>query len=202
MIQKIDVVANHLDSKHRDANMTTRILVRDIMNSPIISSSPDSNIKEIAEKMKTERIGSIIIFKGEEPLGIVTDWDIVTDGFSRDVPPSSIKTSEIMKKLYTIEGEDTITEAARMLRKHNIKRLGVVYKNRVVGIISSSDVISVTPELIDVISEKAALVRGEIGRPIGHISGYCDECGEWTDLLLYNDGTFTCEECRGESSIS
>ena len=202
VIQKIDVVANHLDSKHRDANMTTRILVRDIMNSPIISSSPDSNIKEIAEKMKTQRIGSIVIFKDEEPVGIVTDWDIVTDGFSRDVPPSSIKTSEIMKKLYTIEGEDTITEAARMLRKHNIKRLGVVYKNRVVGIISSSDVISVTPELIDVISEKAALVRGEIGRPTGHISGYCDECGEWTDLLLYNDGTFTCEECRGESSIS
>ena len=198
----MDVGANHLGSKHRDANMTTRILVRDIMNSPIISSSPDSNIKEIAEKMKTERIGSIVIFKDEEPVGIVTDWDIVTDGFSRDVPPSSIKTSEIMKKLYTIEGEDTITEAARMLRKHNIKRLGVVYKNRVVGIISSSDVISVTPELIDVISEKAALVRGEIGRPTGHISGYCDECGEWTDLLLYNDGTFTCEECRGESSIS
>lgn len=194
--------ANHLGSKHRDANMTTRILVRDIMNSPIISSSPDSNIKEIAEKMKTEKIGSIVIFEAEKPVGIVTDWDIVTDGFSRDVPPSSIKTSEIMKKLYTIEGEATITEAARMLRKHNIKRLGVVYKNRVVGIISSSDVISVTPELIDVISEKAALIRGEIGRPTGHISGYCDECGEWTDLLLYSEGTFTCEECRGESSLS
>ncbi|HEX6294346.1 MAG TPA: CBS domain-containing protein [Nitrososphaeraceae archaeon] len=199
VIQRIDVGANHLGSKHRDANMTTRILVRDIMNSPIISSSPDSNIKEIAEKMKTEKIGSIVIFEAEKPVGIVTDWDIVTDGFSRDVPPSSIKTSEIMKKLYTIEGEATITEAARMLRKHNIKRLGVVYKNRVVGIISSSDVISVTPELIDVISEKAALIRGEIGRPTGHISGYCDECGEWTDLLLYSEGTFTCEECRGES---
>lgn len=202
VIQRIDVGANHLGSKHRDANMTTRILVRDIMNSPIISSSPDSNIKEIAEKMKNEKIGSIVIFEAEKPVGIVTDWDIVTDGFSRDVPPSSIKTSEIMKKLYTIEGEATITEAARMLRKHNIKRLGVVYKNRVVGIISSSDVISVTPELIDVISEKAALIRGEIGRPTGHISGYCDECGEWTDLLLYSEGTFTCEECRGESSLS
>jgi hypothetical protein len=53
--------------------------------------------------------------------------------------------------------------------------------------------------LIDVVSEKSAMIRGEIGRPTGHISGYCDECGEWTDLLLYNDGTFTCEECRGES---
>ena len=151
-------MGTNLGSKHRDANMTTRVLVRDVMNSPIISSSPDSNIKEIAEKMKSERIGSIVIFKEQEPVGIVTDWDIVTDGFSRDVPPSSITSSEIMKKLYTIEGEATITEAARMLRKHNIKRLGVVYKNRLVGIISSSDVIAVTPELIDVVSEKSALI--------------------------------------------
>ena len=196
----MDVGAN-LDTKHRDANMTTRVLVRDVMNSPIISSSPDSNIKEIAEKMKSERIGSIIIFKDQEPLGIVTDWDIVTDGFSRDVPPSSITSSEIMKKLYTIEGEATITEAARLLRKHNIKRLGVVYKNRLVGIISSSDVIAVTPELIDVVSEKSALIRGETGRAQGHISGYCDECGEWSDLLLHNDGTFICEECRGEAAL-
>ena len=103
-------VGTNLGSKHRDANMTTRVLVRDVMNSPIISSSPESNIKEIAEKMKSERIGSIIIFKEQEPVGIVTDWDIVTDGFSRDVPPSSITSSEIMKKLYTIEGEATITE--------------------------------------------------------------------------------------------
>ena len=191
-----------LGSKHRDANMTTRVLVRDVMNSPIISSSPESNIKDIAEKMKTDRIGSIVIFKNEEPVGIVTDWDIVTDGFSRDVPPSSIIASEIMKKLYTIEGEATITEAARMLRKHNIKRLGVVYKNRLVGIISSSDVIAVTPELIDVVSEKSALIRGETGRQQGHISGYCDECGEWSDLLLYSDGTFTCEECRGEARVA
>ena len=194
-------MGTNLGSKHRDANMTTRVLVRDVMNSPIISSSPESNIKEIAEKMKTERIGSIVIFKDEEPVGIVTDWDIVTDGFSRDVPPSSIIASEIMKRLYTIEGEETITEAARMLRKHNIKRLGVVYKNRLVGIISSSDVIAVTPELIDVVSEKSALIRGETGRPQGHISGYCDECGEWSDLLLYNDGTFICEECRVESTV-
>ena len=190
-----------LGSKHRDANMPTKVLVRDIMNSPIISASPDSNLKEISKKMKQERIGSIIIFDGENPVGLVTDWDIVSEGLSKDVLPSSIKASDIMKGLHTIEGEATITEAARMFRKHNIKRLGVVYKNKVVGIISASDVIAVTPELIDVVSEKSALLRGEIGLPRGNISGYCDECGEWSDLLEYTDGTFNCEECRGDSSV-
>lgn len=184
--------------QHGDANMTTRVLVRDIMNSPVISASTEASIKDIAIKMKEEKIGSIVIMDKEEPLGIVTDWDIVSNAVVKDVKPSLLNASDIMQQLHTIEGEEGVTEAARVLRKHNIKRLGVVYKNRIVGIISASDVIAVTPDLVDVISEKSALIRGETGRSMGNVSGYCDECGEWSDLLQYDEGTFTCEECRGE----
>jgi CBS domain-containing protein len=196
----ISIVVKKPVREHADANMTTRVLVRDIMNSPVISASPHDTIKDIAAKMKEERIGSIIIMEKEETVGIVTDWDIVSNAVVKDVKPSLLKASEIMQKLHTIEGEEGVTEAARMLRQHNIKRLGVVYKNKLVGIISASDVIAVTPDLVDVISEKAALVRGEIGRSAGNVSGYCDECGEWSDLLQYSEGTFTCEECRGETA--
>ena len=185
--------------QHGDANMTTRVLVRDIMNSPVISASPHDTIKDIAIKMKEERIGSIIIMENEKAVGIVTDWDIVSNAVIKDIKPTMVKASDIMQKLHTIEGEEGITEAARILRQHNIKRLGVVYKNRLVGIISASDVIAVTPDLVDVISEKAAVMRGEIGRSAGNISGYCDECGEWSDLLQFGEGTFSCEECRGEA---
>jgi predicted transcriptional regulator len=129
--------------------------------------------------MKDENIGSIIIMEKDKPVGIVTDWDIVSKAIVNDAKPSQIKAKEVMKEIYTIESEESITEAARVLRKHNIKRLGVVYKNRLVGIISSSDVIAVTPDLV---------------------SGFCDQCGEWSDLLQYDEGTFTCEVCRGESS--
>jgi CBS domain-containing protein len=184
--------------QHGDANMTTRVLVRDIMNSPVISASPRDTIKDIAIKMKEERIGSIVIMENEKAVGIVTDWDIVSNAVIKDIKPTMVKASDIMQKLHTIEGEEGITEAARILRQHNIKRLGVVYKNRLVGIISASDVIAVTPDLVDVISEKAALMRGEIGRSAGNVSGYCDECGEWSDLLQFDEGTFSCEECRGE----
>ena len=185
--------------QHGDANMTTRVLVRDIMNSPVISASPHDTIKDIATKMKEERIGSIVIMENEKAVGIITDWDIASNAVINDVKPTMVKASDIMQKLHTIEGEEGITEAARILRQHSIKRLGVVYKNRLVGIISASDVIAVTPDLVDVISEKAAVMRGEIGRSAGNISGYCDECGEWSDLLQFGEGTFSCEECRGEA---
>jgi CBS domain-containing protein len=193
------VVKEPRGQQHRDANMPTRVLVRDIMNSPVISASPHDNIRDIAIKMKEQKIGSIVIIEDENPAGIVTDWDIVSNAVTRDIKPSMIKTSDVMQKLYTIEGEEAVTDAARKLRQYSIKRLGVVYKNKLVGIISTSDVISVTPELVDVVSEKAAIVRGEVGRPAGNISGYCDECGEWSDLLQYDESTFTCEECRGET---
>lgn len=188
--------------EHADANMTTRVLVRDIMNSPVVSADPDESVREIAKKMKEEKIGSIVIIEKGKPVGIVTDWDIVTVGVVKDIKPSQLKARDVMQQLHTIESEESITEAARLLRKHNIKRLGVVYKNRLVGIISSSDVIAVTPELVDVVSEKAALIRGELGitRPAAKVSGYCDECGEWSDFLQYNEGVFICEVCRGETS--
>jgi predicted transcriptional regulator len=152
--------------------------------------------------MKDGNIGSIIIIVNEKPVGIVTDWDIVSKAIVNDTKPSQIKAKEVMKELYTIESEESITEAARLLRKHNIKRLGVVYKNRLVGIISSSDVIAVTPDLVEIVSEKATIIRGELGiaRSTSNISGFCDQCGEWSDLLQYVEDTFICEVCRGESS--
>jgi CBS domain-containing protein len=190
--------------EHADAHMTTRMLVRDIMNSPVSSASTNDTIYDIAKKMKEGNIGSIVIMEKDKPVGIVTDWDIVSKAIVNDAKPSQIKAKDIMQEIYTIESEESITEAARMLRKHKIKRLGVVYKNRLVGIISSSDVIAVTPELVEIVSEKAAIIRGELGiaRSVSNISGYCDECGEWSDLLQYDEGTFICEVCRGESSIA
>ncbi|MEM3094819.1 MAG: CBS domain-containing protein, partial [Nitrososphaera sp.] len=106
--------------EHADANMTTRVLVRDIMNSPVVSASPDDTIRDIAKKMKEEKIGSIVIIEKDKPVGIVTDWDIVSNGLVKDARPSQIKAKDVMQKIHTIESEESITEAARQLRKHNI----------------------------------------------------------------------------------
>lgn len=191
-----DLVAKKL-VENTDANMTTRVLVRDIMNSPVITAGPSDTVVDIASKMKEHNIGSVIITENEKPVGIVTDWDVVSKVVASNLDPSSVDAAKVMQTIHTVEAEEGITEAARILRKNNIKRLGVVYKDRLAGIISSSDVIAVTPELVDVVSEKAAMIRGEIGRPASAISGFCDECGEWSDVLMYSEGAFTCEVCRG-----
>jgi predicted transcriptional regulator len=166
------------------------------MNSPVITGSPSTNAKELADKMIKAKVGSVVIMENDKPVGIVSEWDIVSRAAVRDEVPSKILAKDIMQSLHTIEAEKSITDAAKLLRKHNTKRLGVVYENKLVGMISTSDVIAVTPELVDVISEKASIFRGEFGRSPTNFSGYCDECDEWSDYLQYTDGRFICEECR------
>ncbi len=166
------------------------------MNSPVITAEPGESIQEISQKMAASKAGSVVITENEKPIGIVTDGDIVTKVVCNDSKPSLIKGSEVMSKpLYTIDSEKEIIEAARSMRKHGIKRLGVSYKDSIVGIISISDILAITPELFDIISEKAMIMTGQASKEPTFLAGYCDLCNQWSDRLLEIDGRFICSEC-------
>jgi len=137
-----------------------------------------------------------IFTENDMPIGIVTDGDIVTKVVSRDSRPSTIRAIDVMSRpLYTIESEKEIIEAARAMRKHGIKRLGVSYKNDIVGIVSISDILAITPELFDIISETAKIMTNQASREPTYLAGYCDSCNQWSDRLLEIDGRFVCGEC-------
>lgn len=185
----------------RADELKTKILIRDVMNSPVITASPEDFLDVLAQKMVEYKVGSVIIMDGGELKGIVTDEDIVAKAVAKNLQPREVKAKDVMSTpLITIDAESDVTEAARLMRKHKVKRLGVVYRGDVVGMISVSDVIAVTPELVDVLSEKARILTGERIRLKGYVAGYCDACNQWSDYLLEVDGKFLCEECRAEVS--
>ncbi len=174
----------------------TRVLVREVMNSPVITADPDESIQQVSQKMTASKAGSVVITENDRPIGIVTDGDIVTKVVSKDTKPSSVRAIDVMSKpLYTIESEKEIIEAARAMRKHGIKRLGVSYKNGIVGIISISDILAITPELFDIISEKAMIMTSQATKEPTFLAGYCDSCNQWSDRLLEIDGRYVCGEC-------
>src|SRR5574342_33242 len=94
--------------ENTDANMTTRVLVRDIMNSPVITAIPSDNIADIAMKMKEHTIGSVII----------TDWDIVSKVVASNLEPSSVAAVKVMQPIHTVEAGEGITEAAQVKKKN------------------------------------------------------------------------------------
>ena len=64
--------------------------------------------------------------------------------------------------LVTIEPEASITDAARRMTRLDIRRLGVVYKGNLVGIVSSKDVLGVMPELLEIYQERSRIEGADI----------------------------------------
>jgi len=101
--------------------------------------------------------------------------------------------------LITINPNETITEAARRMGRLNIRRLGVLPKgaNKLIGIITSRDIIKVMPELIELVLEKKKIAEDTLAEFSENLAmtGYCERCGNWSGNLKESNGDFLCEEC-------
>ena len=185
-----------------DIGIRERMLVKDVMSSPVITVNEEETVEKVAQLMDKYRLGCIIVTsKDGKPIGIITERDLVIRVLAKNLLPSKLKAKDVMSSpLMTINPDATISEAARMMSRLNIRRLGVVYRGELVGIISSKDVLAVTPELIEIIQEKARIKSQGSGGEIETtpLAGYCDRCGAWSDDLREVEGQFLCEECRIE----
>jgi CBS domain-containing protein len=186
-----------------EIGLRTRMLVKDVMSSPVITVDEDATVDKAAQLMAKGHIGCIVVTsKEEKPLGIITETDFVTRVLAKNIQPSKLTAKEIMTSpLITIDPDETLSETARRMSQLNIRRLGVMYKGNLVGIISSKDVLAITPELLEIIQEKARIERGtevEESSESAPLAGYCEQCGSWSDNLTEVEGNFLCEECRIE----
>jgi CBS domain-containing protein len=187
-----------------DIGLRSRMLVKDVMSSPVITINENAPANRVAELMDKHGLGCIIVISKErKPLGIITERDLVRRVLVKNIKPDSFKAKEVMTSpLITVEPDEKISEAARRMSRLNIRRLGVMYKGQLVGVLSSKDALSVMPELIE-ISQEQALIEGENRAQEAEgestpLAGYCDRCGGWSDNLKENDGEFLCEDCRAE----
>jgi signal-transduction protein with cAMP-binding, CBS, and nucleotidyltransferase domain len=180
------------------------MLVKDVMTSPAITIQENGTTNKVAALMDKHDVGCIIVTTKEaKPLGIITERDLVVRVLAKNVMPDTIVAKEVMTSpLMTIEPDVPITDAARRMSRLNIRRLGVMYKGQLVGIVSSKDVLAVMPELLEIIQEKA-LIEGEnmaeeAEKESTPLAGNCDRCGGSSDDLKEVDGEFFCEDCRAD----
>jgi len=187
-----------------DIGIRPRMLVKDVMTSPVITIDEHETIYKAAQLMNKNDVGCIIITsKEEKPLGILTERDLITRVLAKNTVPSRVKAGKVMTSpLITIDSEETLQEAARKMSRLNVRRLGVVYRGNLVGVITGKDILAVTPELLEIIQERAKIEKEPVAeeeapapRPL---AGYCDHCGRWSDALKEVEGLLLCEECQTE----
>lgn len=117
------------------------IFVNEIMRRSVTIVSPDDSLADAAKKMHEEDIGSLVVVKGRKIVGIITERDFVRITASR-VDVKKVKVKEFMSKpVITCGPKDSIFEVALRMQKERVGHFPVVEKGKLVGIITSSDLV-------------------------------------------------------------
>ena len=136
--------------------------VKDIMIRDVKTASTEDTVLKAAEVMNRYEIGSIVVTKNGNPVGIITERDILKRVVCKEKDPAKTKTIEVMSKpLVTVKPHVTITRATRKMVKQKIKKLVVINADHLVGVLSLTDLISLldTQKPIDKLSLKGASKR-------------------------------------------
>ena len=116
-------------------------IVADIMSSPVVTLDGEVNVRDAALLMTDRRIGSIVVTERGQPIGIVTERDILERIVGPCKDPCETKMKEIMSSpLVTTSKETAILDAMRSMRERGISRL-VVTDGGMEGIVSEKDII-------------------------------------------------------------
>jgi CBS domain-containing protein len=114
--------------------------VKDIMTKTVITIESNKTVTEAAALMTENNVSNLIVMYKNTPTGIVTERDFVRKVLAKN-KPSTTKISEIMSTPLTVIDPDApIKEAARKMVRKGIRRLPVIKDNKLVGIITTTDI--------------------------------------------------------------
>lgn len=183
----------------KPSTLVDELKVRDVMSSPVVEASENASVVEVAELMRKYNIGSVVISSNGKPTGIITKTDIVEKVVANGSDPNKIYARDIMTTpLQTVSPEVVIDEALSKMNKLKLSRLVVVYKDRLVGIVTIKDILQVTPEILTIVRERLKIGGPATVRTESVAEGYCEVCGEWSDYLVRVEDQLMCEDCRLE----
>ncbi len=130
------------------------VLVGDIMSKDVRVVRPDSNVKEVVATMNKFNIGSIIVVQSNRPIGIITERDILRRIVEPCLAPETLTARQVMTSpVLTISETTSIDEAARLMAKRKIKKLPVMKKQRLVGIVTLTDIVTKMPTMLSIFEE-------------------------------------------------
>ena len=188
-----------------EIGLRERMIVKDVMTSPVVITEEAASANKVAKLMLDNKVGCVIVTnKAGKPLGIVTERDLVTRVLATKANPNTAKAEDFMTSpLVTVDPETPINDAAKRMSRLNIRRLAVLYKDSLVGIVSSKDILDVMPELLEIMQERTRIEgaggpEATEGTEEAPLSGYCDRCGVYSENLKDDNGQSLCEDCRIE----
>lgn len=117
--------------------------VKEIMITNVVVTSPEKTLAEAARLMEEKHIGSLVVLDKDRIVGIITERDFLKLA-AKGYDSRTTKVSDGMNKsVVKCDSASTITDAFVVMRKHRVRHLPIVEKERLVGIVSLNDLVSV-----------------------------------------------------------
>lgn len=136
------------------------MLVRELMTPDPVRVTPASPLRKVAQLMVENDCGALPVCERDHVIGIVTDRDIVTRGFLKGLDPTTLPVSDVMtRNLMTVQADDRIEHAIQIMESEQVRRLPVVDEDRLVGMLSITDLADHLPE------RKAGELLREVSEP-------------------------------------
>ncbi|MCH7941393.1 MAG: CBS domain-containing protein [Thaumarchaeota archaeon] len=120
----------------------SEILVKDIMTKALISVEPGTTVFQVAKMMEQGGIGAVLVKKDGTTSGIITDRDFAIKIATQKLPLETPVDKVTSYPLQTINSSETILDAADQMSSKKIRKLAVVEDGKIVGIITSTDLVN------------------------------------------------------------
>jgi CBS domain-containing protein len=138
------------------------LFARDIVEKDFISLGGDTNALEAAKLMRDRKHGFVVIAAEDgTPIGIVTEWDYISRIAAEGKNPATVTLKEIMSvNLVTVEADWGIDQVSQLMTEKRIRRVLVLHKGKVIGVITARTVMATLREYVDTISDQIARLQG------------------------------------------
>ena len=166
----------------------SKILIEDIMNNDILIMGPDDSLLTAVKRMQEKNSDYVLICNKNYPEGIVTERDVLSKVLSAGLKPDKVTLKDIMTTpVSTIEKNHDVRLAWETISESKIKRLIVIDNEKVVGVITSFDILAVAPDLFETENEQ-----------IASEGGFCEFCGSYFPSLNMVEGKYVCDSCKDQ----
>jgi CBS domain-containing protein len=130
------------------------MIVRDVMAKNVKTVKTDDTVHAAVQKMNKFDIGSVIVVSSGRPIGIITETNIMRRIVEPRMDPATVWVKDIMSSpLTTIDENTPLEEAAKLMVDKKITRIPVMKGDKLVGLISSTDILKASPTQLGILDE-------------------------------------------------
>ena len=114
--------------------------IGDYMNTPVLTTNPDTSAFGAIGKMFENKVGTLLVEKNGEYIGIFSKIDWMHVVLRGECDPNAVKVSSIMSSpIITVDKNETLAKASILIEENNIRHIAVTEEGKIIGMLSVND---------------------------------------------------------------